>query len=289
MTANHDPVSNHDPVASFAAARWAVSLLGLIALASACGDDPVSDPPGAPDAAPPDAAVNDAAPPEDPANHADIIVESPGANAMMFRDPQLAVNGVRGAGVAQGSLDVFSLGAVTTPPEEADHYITLAWSDRAVTDGPGVDFIVFENAFAYVPGEHHFIEAAVVELSRDGQTWVAMPHDYNNPDELVYSDEPQHWQGFAGVQPVLFHVEDNPVAAADRFDPAQVGGDPFDLADLPAGDAVADDIRQNGFVYLRLVTAATVTNPDTGQPFPNSEFAGGPDIDGVYARHFVTR
>ena len=36
-----------------------------------------------------------------------------------------------------------------------------------------------------------------------------------------------------------------------------------------------------------LVTAPTVTNPDTGEPFRRDGFSNGADIDGVYARWLV--
>ncbi|WP_428269318.1 LIC_13355 family lipoprotein [Haliangium sp.] len=222
------------------------------------------------------------APAEGPA-YADVVVNAPGAGERDFGDPGLAVNGVRGGGVEQGSVDVYSLGTSTGEDGPADHTLTLAWSGRVVINEPGIDFVVFENPFATELDVHHFIEAAVVEVSRDGQSWVAMPHDYTADDETVYVDDPTRWQGFAGVHPVLLHEEDNPV---DPMDPALAGGDGFDLADLPDDGGEAEAIKREGFSYLRIVTATTRQNPDTGAPFPTSVIAGGPDIDGVYARSF---
>lgn len=276
-----------------------LSPIGVLAITAllGCGDDggaPAAD--ATPDVPAADAAVvrpdaaaapdagPDATPVDHPGSHADVVVNAPGAGDSPFRDPELAINGVRGGGTVQGSLDVFSLGVTATPAGAQDNYVTLAWSGRTVIDGPGTDFVVFENCFAVELGVRHFIEAAVVELSRDGQTWVAVPHDYLNDDEAVYSDDPGHWSGFAGVQPVLLHEESNPV---DPFDPALAGGDPFDLADLPDDGGEAEAIKREGFAFLRLVTAASVVNPDSGQPFPRDFIAQGPDIDGVYARYFT--
>lgn len=266
-----------------------------------CGDDgatPIPDagteiPGGDASSASPDAGVlPDASPdmgtdatPDDFGSYADLVVDAPGAGDIPFRDPELAINGVRGSGVSQGGLDVFSLGVTATPASAQDNYITLAWSGRTVIDGPGTDFVVFENALAIEPGVRHFIEAAVIELSRDGQSWVAMPYDYLNADETVYSDDPGLWSGFAGVQPVLLHEEDNPV---DAFDPALAGGDHFDLAALPDDGGEAAAIKREGFAFLRVTSAASIVNADTGELFPRDIVAGGADVDGVYARYFTT-
>ena len=218
------------------------------------------------------------------ASLADVVVDAPGAGTAEFRDPALAINGVRGAGNENGRREVFSLGTRVEPADEADAHLTLAWSGRVVVDGPGADFAVFENAFAPELDRHHFVEPAIVELSVDGETWVAMPHDYLAPDEAGYSDDPSHWRGFAGIQPVYLHEEENPV---DPMDAALAGGDHFDLADLPDDDANAAAIKRAGFLYLRLVTASTRINPDTEMPFPTTVIANGPDIDGVYARYVM--
>ncbi|MGM0577534.1 MAG: LIC_13355 family lipoprotein, partial [Myxococcota bacterium] len=187
-------------------------------------------------------------------------------------------NGVRGGGATAGGRDVYSLGR-----DEDDGVLVLRWAGARVTDGPGADLVVFENAFEY-GGDERFMDPVVVEVSRDGAAWVAFPHDYVAADETAYVPEPGAWRGFAGIEPVLLHEEDNPV---DPFDRAAAGGDPFDLADLPADDPEAEAIRTEGFVYVRLVAATARTNPDTGAPFPHDPVADGPDVDGVYARHLA--
>ncbi len=208
--------------------------------------------------------------------YADTVIEAPGATGEGFRDASRAVNGVRGAGDSMGSLDVFSLGYT---PGEDDH-IVLRWAGQRVTDGPGADVVVFENAFVVTPGSN-FIDAAIVEVSRDGTTWVAFPHDYRAEDDGAYSSSPGDWLGFAGVTPVRLDVDANPV---DPFDAEAAGGDAFDLATLPSDDPEALAIREEGLVFLRIVSAHARIDPDTGEPYPAAAISDGPDIDGVYGR-----
>jgi hypothetical protein len=252
------------PLASRTAALVTATLVttALAYLPAACGDEPE---PGRPfDGHGRGDAV-----------YADVVVD---ALAAAPAQAALAVNGVRGAGPGAGGTDVLSLGY----DPDRDASVTLRWSGRRVTNGPGPDFVVFENAFAIGSGGGVFMDPAIVELSRDGVRWVPFPHDYLAPDETVYSDDPADWRGFAGLRPVLLHEEHNPV---DPFDSAAAGGDPFDLDALPADGGEADAIRAHGFVFLRLTTAPSRVNPDTGAPYVRDPVANGADIDGVYARY----
>ena len=67
-----------------------------------------------------------------------------------------------------GSLDVVTLGNGGS--------ITLGFAPSSIVDGPGPDFIVFENAF-YVDGDPNtpYAELASVEVSDDGQHFEAFP------------------------------------------------------------------------------------------------------------------
>jgi cysteine-rich repeat protein len=205
---------------------------------------------------------------------ADTIVDAPSATGSGFHDPMRAVNGVRGGGEDMQSLDVYSIGL-------GGDRLVLGFSGRRLVDGPGDDLVVFENAFRYGDGLT-FIDAAIVELSADGETWVTFPHDYVAEDERAYSPYPEDWDGFAGVEPVLSNADDDPI---DPFDP-RAGGDRFDLADLPDTPEAAT-IRRDGAAFVRIVAAASRTNPDTGEPFPIDVVSDGPDIDGVAARTLV--
>lgn len=204
---------------------------------------------------------------------ADVIVDAPSGTG--FHDPMRAVNGVRGGGADTQSLDVYSIGL------GPDDHLVLGFAGRRAVDGPGVDLVVFENAFRYGDGLT-FIDAAIVELSADGETWVTLPHDYVAADERAYSAHVEDWVGFAGVQPVFANADQNDI---DAFDPA-AGGDRFDFSELPASTE-ADRIRREGAAFVRIVAAASRVNPDTGEAFPLDPVSDGPDIDGVAARYLV--
>ena len=211
--------------------------------------------------------------------YADVVVDAPGAIGSGLGDSNNAVNGVRGGGMGAGSMDVFSLGLESG----VNNYITLRWKGRVVLNGPGNDFAVFENCFAVgSSGESNFMDIVVIYLSRDGENWVAYPHDYINADETVYSANPAMWQGFGGVHPVLYHEENNPV---DVLDFEQAGGDHFDLDNLP-DEGEAAIIKQEGFVFIKIVAAPTEVNSDTGAVFVKDGMSNGADIDGVYAGYF---
>ena len=208
------------------------------------------------------------------ANHrADRVLDAPGQGLSAFGDPSLAINGVFGAGTSAGSSDVYSLGLTG-----ASASVTLAWSGDPLLDGPGPDLGVFENAFDHAAGT--FIDPIVVEVSPDGTRWVTFPVDYVADDETTWSDDPAHWSGFAGLEPVLLNEATHPV---DPFHPSEAGGDRFDLADLPAGD-ITDAIAAEGACCVRLRSASAVVNPDTNTPYPHDPVGNGADIDGVYAR-----
>ncbi len=205
---------------------------------------------------------------------ADEVIDAPSATGRGYHDPMRAVNGVRGGGATMQSVDVYSIGF-------GDDRLVLGFSHRRLIDGPGDDLVVFENAFEYGDGLT-FIDAAIVELSTDGETWVTLPHDYVAQDELRYSPHAEDWIGFAGVSPVFLNADTNPI---DPFDPT-AGGDRFDLADLPATPE-AEALLREGASQIRIVAAATRVNPDTGVPFPADPVSDGPDIDGVVARYLV--
>jgi hypothetical protein len=206
---------------------------------------------------------------------ADQVVDAPGADpSISYGDPMRAVNGVRGGGAMQGSTDVYSLNYTNRP------YVTLRWSGRRVTNGPGADFVVFENAFRVnASADYYFMDPIVVAVSLDGQRWVELPHHYLAHDETMYSARIEDWIGFAGVTPVIVNDDTMPMSWLDP----RAGGDAFDLDEL-ASTGDAGEIRANGFRYVRLTSAAIVVNPDTGADYPHDGISNGADIDGVAAR-----
>ncbi len=195
-----------------------------------------------------------------------------------------AVNGVRGGGERQGSLDVFSLGL----DAGVNDSLTLGWKGRRVLNVAGDDLVVFENAFRF-GDDAVFMDLLVVSVSIDGESWVTFRHAYVPSREPDYANgyvaSPAAWQGFAGKTPVLFNEETNRV---DLFDGEAAGGDGFDLDDLD-DSPLATEIKANGFVFVRLTAAGTQIDPATGAPFLVDPVSNGPDIDGVYARAFAPR
>jgi len=126
--------------------------------------------------------------------------------------PGVVLGPPKGRGAVNGSLDVVSLGNGGS--------ITLGFSPGAIVDGPGPDFIVFENTF-YVNGDPDvpFAELAGVEVSEDGEHWSGFPC---TATEAPYGD-------CAGYHPVYANAAEN---AIDATDPTVAGGDAFDLAEL---------------------------------------------------------
>lgn len=209
---------------------------------------------------------------------ADTVVDAPGASTGMFADPALAIDGVRGGGTTVGSTDVYSLDFTDRPS------LVVRWSGRRVTNGPGADLVVFENAFRISSsGDAYFMDPIVVSVSLDGTRWVELPHRYLASDPSTYSRRIEDWEGFAGVTPVLVNDDTNPMSYFD----AMAGGDAFDLDEL-ASDGDAGEIRANGLRFVRLTSASLETDPATGAPYPHDPASNGPDVDGIAARALVS-
>lgn len=127
--------------------------------------------------------------------------------------PDLVLGPPEGGGCCQGAIDsVVSLGN--------GGWVTLGFEGNAIVDGPGPDFIVFENAF-YVGGNRTnvFAELATVAVSDDGQHWVEFPCTANHAP----------YGHCAGWHPTLANAANNDL---DPTDPAVAGGDAFDLRDV---------------------------------------------------------
>lgn len=104
--------------------------------------------------------------------------------------------------------------------------VILGFGDRSITDGPGDDFIVFENAF-YTEFEDDGVweELGRVSVSRDGETW----HRFECNNEPVESDDgPYRWPGCAGWTPTKAYDS----GSTTTLDPTVTGGNSFDLSDL---------------------------------------------------------
>jgi hypothetical protein len=137
-----------------------------------------------------------------------------GTNAGYGQDKMPAV--VSGAPRAadttlKGSTDVVSLGV--------GGEIVLGFAGNGIADGPGADFIVFENVF-YAGGDptKPYAEPGQVSVSQDGTRWTEFPCDAQSSP----------YQGCAGTHPTL----SNPDNGVSPFDPGVAGGEAFDLATI---------------------------------------------------------
>ncbi len=254
-------------------ARRVWGLLGVATtltagLLGACSDDAATNAPtddaggdislggdtdGAPDAttSTSDAATIDAAPAY-PADRfiTDVVSFTPGecAGFGAAKMPGVIEGPPVGAGDQMGSLDVVSFGKGGAMIVRFD----------GIVDGPGPDFIVFENAF-YAGGDPTKIAAdlAQVGVSEDGETW----HDF----PCTPGSAPP-FGTCAGWHPV-YASPDNGISP---FDPDHAGGDPYDLADLGLST-----IR-----YVRIQDRATEGCPD-GAPSTTAGF----DLDAIAVIH----
>lgn len=148
--------------------------------------------------------------------------------------PEQVLGAPHGGGLSQGSLHVTSLGD--------GGMIVLGFGPRAIIDGEGADFIVFENPF-YAGGDP---SAPVAELGRvavsvDGQKWQEFPCEPG--------DTPPY-PGCAGWTPVLSDVANS--ESPSPFEPESAGGEAYDLADLGLSEAKfvrITDISGDDFVF----------------------------------------
>ena len=125
--------------------------------------------------------------------------------------PEIVLGPPQGAGELAGSTHVLSLGG--------QGEIVLDLGTCAAVDGPGADFIVFENTF-YIGGNPlaPYAELGVAGVSTDGVNFV----------EFDCNSAAYPYDGCAGWHPVLSHP-DNDISP---FDVDNAGGEAFDLSDI---------------------------------------------------------
>ncbi len=139
----------------------------------------------------------------------------PGPNAGFGSSgfPDIVLGGPQGKGPNQGGFHVLSLGVGGS---------IILKSETPILNGPGEDFIVFENVFNIGGNpETPFVELAEVSVSQDGINFLSFACEQDNADEF--------FPGCAGVSPVLANVLTNTL---EPTDPEEAGGDAFDLESL---------------------------------------------------------
>jgi hypothetical protein len=159
--------------------------------------------------------------------------------------PGIVLGPPHGAGCCGGSRDVLALG---------DGGEIVLGFETPIVDGPGSDFIVFENPFE-IGGDPHSVlaELAEVAVSDDGVTWTTFPC---TAKEWPY--------GTCAGWPPVYATPESPV---DPRDPEKAGGDRFDLATI--------GVKSARYVRIR----------DMNGRFPALEPTAGFDLDGVAVLH----
>ena len=151
-----------------------------------------------------------------------------------------------------------SLGPATSDPAHitclgAGGTITLGFPGF-IRNGPGADFVIFENALADT-----FLECAFVEVSRDGVNYVRFPNHSLTPSAV---------NSFGSIDPT------NIIGLGCKY--RQPYGEPYDLADVGLSDAA----------YVRLVdvvgdgSAQDSDGNSIYDPHPNVQTAGF-DLDAI--------
>lgn len=140
----------------------------------------------------------------------------------------------------------------------------------AIENGPGPDFVVFENAFT--SGENVFAELAFVEVSTDGVTFVRMP-------AISRID-----RGLGAFDPIASNETYN---LAGNFP----GGTGFDIDDIASSaEVLSGDVDPDSIRYVRVIDVigdcANASSLDANStavcdPYPTAFASGGFDLTGV--------
>lgn len=162
--------------------------------------------------------------------------------------PDVVLGPPVGAGDMAGGTDVVSLGR--------GGRICLALDDVDIIDEPGPDFLVFENPFIRAGTAEIFYELGEVSVSEDGVSYRTFTCTTAGPP----------FMGCAGFNPV-YSRPGNGIAPDD---PANAGGDPFDLA-------------QVGLARARFVCVRDLGTRDPSPP------TTGFDLDAIAAVHYAPR
>jgi hypothetical protein len=170
----------------------------------------------------------------------------PGQSIGQEHFPEWVLGPPAGAGACMGATtNVISLGNGGS--------IELEFAGNAIVDGPGTDFIVFENAFGVnCDLKNLFAELATVAVSEDGVTWTEFP--------CTATQAP--YGACAGTHVVYANAKTNTI---DPTDPATAGGDPYDLADIGIARArfvrITDRVDLDGTSGVFDLDAVSIVHP----------------------------
>ncbi len=200
----------------------------------------------------------------------------------VHRDSSIIINWASSAVIERGlqQIDNFSGGYASIGTEadaigKADGLVVslgdggsaILGFDFPIFNGPGADFVVFENAF-----DDNFLELAHVSVSSDGENFYAFPSQSLTQTETQI-------EGFGTLEADKIHL------LAGKFKAPY--GVPFDLDSLPD----TDQLDKSAITHIRITDVVGCLNADFGSqdvesrmindpwptPFPSSGF----DLDGV--------
>jgi hypothetical protein len=162
-----------------------------------------------------------------------------------------------GGGTTHGSTDVVSLGSGGS--------IVVAFTPNAIVDGPGPDFIVFENPF-WIDGNSNdvYAEPAEVSVSDDGTTWTTFPCTPTVDLQATDGTGTAPPYGACGGWQVVYSSPDNGISP---LDPTVAGGGAYDLATIGVTHAR----------YVRIVDKTDEACPEGGDKPTTNGF----DLDAV--------
>lgn len=183
----------------------------------------------------------------EPTRFATTVVSANHGAGQNAGTPEMMLGGPLGGGASVASLDTWSLG--NDPTGSGAAQATLR-SDCLIADGPGPDFIVFENAILY-PGEPPptFAELMFVEVSSDGIHFARFPSLSTNtgPVGPFGGIDPKRVTNLAGARPTYANIADHPLSPSP-FDASRAGGTAFNL-----GDLISDPFVVSGAVNLQAI------------------------------------
>jgi hypothetical protein len=166
-----------------------------------------------------------------------------------------------GGGTDHGSTDVVSLGSGGS--------IVVSFAPNAIVDGPGPDFIVFENPF-WIGGNPNniYAEPGEVSVSDDGVTWTAFPCTPTIDPTASDGTGVAPPYGSCGGWQVVYSAPGNGISP---IDPVAAGGLALDLASVGMTHAR----------YVKIVDKTLEACPDAG-PKPDTN---GFDLDAIAIVH----
>jgi len=181
-----------------------------------------------------------------------LDIADPALGMASFGDASMAIG-------PSGNNGVVSLG---------DSGVAVLTFLNPITNGPGVDFAVFENAF-----NDEFLELAVVEVSSDGENYVRFPATSNTPNDVQVGP----FENYADATLL------NNLAGKYR----EFYGTPFDLDELTG----SPNVNLNAITHVKIIDVVGTIDPQyafydqasnaINDPYPTAFPSGGFDLDAV--------